>query len=70
MSRGSQRRRTPLVGQPPDSADPHEESVMTSQPGFTVDIDHNPYLPVNGREVSAIVTVTADGTGDTRPPSP
>jgi hypothetical protein len=43
---------------------------MTSQPGFTVDIDHNPYLPVNGREVSAIVTVTADGTGDTRPPSP
>jgi hypothetical protein len=43
---------------------------MTSLPGFTVDIDHNPYLPVNGREVSAIVTVTADGTGDTPPPSP
>ena len=43
---------------------------MTSLPGFTVDIDHNPYLPVNGREVSAIVTVTADATGDTPPPSP
>jgi von Willebrand factor type A C-terminal domain/von Willebrand factor type A domain len=42
---------------------------MTSLPGFTVDIDHNPYLPVNGREVSAIVTVTADGTGDTPPTS-
>jgi hypothetical protein len=42
---------------------------MTSLPGFTVDIDHNPYLPVNGSEVSAIVTVTADGTGDAPPPS-
>jgi len=41
---------------------------MTGLPGFTVDIDHNPYLPVNGREVSAIVTVTADATGDA--PSP
>ena len=40
---------------------------MTSLPGFTVDIDHNPYLPVNGREVSAIVTVTADGAGDAPP---
>ena len=40
---------------------------MTTPPGFTVDIDHNPYLPVNGNEVSAIVTVTADGSGDTPP---
>src|ERR1700749_514745 len=37
---------------------------MTSLPGFTVDIDQNPYLPVGGRDVSAIVTVTADQTGD------
>ncbi len=37
---------------------------MTSLPGFTVDIDQNPYLPVGGRDVSAIVTVTADGSGD------
>jgi len=40
---------------------------MTSLPGFTVDIDQNPYLPVGGRDVSAVVTVTADETGD--PPS-
>jgi hypothetical protein len=33
---------------------------MTSLPGFTVQIDQNPYLPVGGRDVSAIVTVTAD----------
>jgi hypothetical protein len=31
-----------------------------SMPGFTVEIDQNPYLPVGGREVSTIVTVTAD----------
>ena len=37
---------------------------MTSLPGFTVDIDQNPYLPVGGRDVSAIVTVTAHETGD------
>jgi hypothetical protein len=37
---------------------------MTSLPGFTVDIDQNPYLPVGGRDVSAVVTVTADATGD------
>jgi hypothetical protein len=37
---------------------------MTGLPGFTVDIDQNPYLPVGGRDVSAIVTVTADETGD------
>jgi hypothetical protein len=41
---------------------------MTSLPGFTVDIDQNPYLPVGGRDVSAIVTVSADETGDA--PSP
>src|SRR5215472_11950698 len=37
---------------------------MTGLLGFTVDIDHNPYLPTGGRDVSAIVTVTADQTGD------
>jgi von Willebrand factor type A C-terminal domain/von Willebrand factor type A domain len=36
---------------------------MTGLPGFTVDIDQNPYLPSGGRDVSAIVTVTADATG-------
>jgi von Willebrand factor type A domain len=35
--------------------------------GFTVDIDHNPYLPVGGRDVSAVVTVTADASGDALP---
>jgi hypothetical protein len=38
---------------------------MTSLPGFTVQIDQNPYLPVGGRDVSAVVTVTADADGDT-----
>jgi hypothetical protein len=33
---------------------------MTGLPGFTVQIDQNPYLPVGGRDVSAVVTVTAD----------
>jgi len=37
---------------------------MTTLPGFTVDIDQNPYLPAGGRDVSAVVTVTADETGD------
>ena len=37
---------------------------MTGLPGFTVEIDQNPYLPAGGRDVSAIVTVTADDTGD------
>jgi hypothetical protein len=41
---------------------------MTGLPGFTVDIDQNPYLPVGGRDVSAIVTVTADDTGDAPTP--
>jgi VWA domain-containing protein len=36
---------------------------MTGLPGFHVDIDQNPYLPAGGRDVSAIVTVTADATG-------
>ncbi len=35
----------------------------TVLPGFTVDIDQNPYLPVGGRDVSAIVTVTASADG-------
>jgi hypothetical protein len=43
---------------------------MTSLPGFTVDIDQNPYLPVGGRDVSAVVTVTADATGDAMSPEP
>ena len=33
---------------------------MTTLPGFTVEIDQNPYLPVGGQDVSAIVTVTAN----------
>ena len=40
---------------------------MTSLPGFTVQIDQNPYLPVGGRDVSAVVTVTADAVGDAAP---
>jgi von Willebrand factor type A C-terminal domain/von Willebrand factor type A domain len=36
---------------------------MTWLPGFTVDIDQNPYLPSGGRDVSAVVTVTADAAG-------
>jgi hypothetical protein len=43
---------------------------MTSLPGFTVDIDQNPYLPAGGRDVSAIVTVTADAIGDVPAPEP
>jgi hypothetical protein len=39
---------------------------MTGLPGFTVDIDQNPYLPVGGRDVSAVVTVTAQAG----PPAP
>jgi von Willebrand factor type A C-terminal domain/von Willebrand factor type A domain len=37
---------------------------MPSLPGFTVDIDQNPYLPMGGRDVSAVVTVTADASGE------
>jgi len=43
---------------------------MTSLRGFTVDIDHKPYLPAGARDVSAVVTVTADTSGDTPPPEP
>ena len=43
---------------------------MTSLPGFTVDIDHNPYLPAGDRQVSAIVTVTADAPEDFPPAQP
>ena len=43
---------------------------MTSLPGFTVDVDQNPYLPAGGRDVSAVVTVTADATGDAVSPAP
>jgi hypothetical protein len=32
-----------------------------SQPGFTVDVDHNQYLPEGGRDVSAVATVISDG---------
>jgi len=44
-----------------------------SLPGFTVDVDHNPYLSAGGRDVSAIVTVTASGepgAGPVAPPDP
>jgi len=43
---------------------------MPSLPGFTVDIDQNPYLPVGGRDVSAVVTVTADASGEVPSPGP
>ena len=43
---------------------------MTSLPGFTVDIDQNQYLPAGGRDVSAIVTVSADDGGDAPAPAP
>ena len=33
-----------------------------TQPAFTVDVDHNQYLPEGGRDVSAIATVVSDGT--------
>ena len=42
---------------------------MTSLPGFTVQIDQNPYLPVGGRDVSAVVTVTADAEATDGAPS-
>jgi hypothetical protein len=35
-----------------------------SLPGFTVDIDHNPYLPPGGRDVNGVVTVTASAAPD------
>src|ERR1700685_2369580 len=42
---------------------------MTSLPGFTVQIDQNPYLPLGGRDVSAVVTVTADAGATDGAPS-
>jgi hypothetical protein len=33
-----------------------------TQPPFSVDVDHNQYLPEGGRDVSAVATVTSDGT--------
>ena len=47
-----------------------DEAVDAILPGFTVDIDHNPYLPTGGRHVSAVVTVTADAPEDTPPRPP
>jgi hypothetical protein len=35
-----------------------------NRPDFTVDVDYNPYLPAGGRDVSAVVTVTAADHGD------
>jgi hypothetical protein len=41
-----------------------------SMAGFTVDIDQNPYLPPGGRDVSAVVTVTAAAPDDRLPSGP
>jgi len=35
--------------------------MVTEEPGFTVEVFQNEYLPQGGREVNAIVTVTATG---------
>jgi hypothetical protein len=43
---------------------------MTALPGFTVEIDQNPYLPAGGRDVSAIVTVTANSVAGGPSPAP
>jgi len=43
---------------------------MTTLPGFTVDVDHNPYLPPGGRHVGAVVTVSAVASDDTPLPVP
>jgi hypothetical protein len=43
---------------------------MTSLPGFTVEVDQNPYLSPGARDVSAVVTVTAGATGDATSPDP
>jgi von Willebrand factor type A C-terminal domain/von Willebrand factor type A domain len=32
-----------------------------TQPGFTIDVDQNQYLPADGRDVSAIVTIASSG---------
>ncbi len=44
-------------------------STGPALPGFTVDIDQNPYLPAGGRDVSAVVTVTADAAGSVPAPA-
>lgn len=36
---------------------------MTAAPGFTVEIDQNPYLPEGATRVDAIVSVSASGSG-------
>jgi len=43
---------------------------MTSLPGFTVEVDQNPYLSPGARDVSAVVTVTVGATGDATSPDP
>jgi hypothetical protein len=43
----------------------HPQNRTVSGPAFSVEVDQNPYLPAGGRDVSAIVTVTAsDSMGD------
>lgn len=42
---------------------------MSQQPAFTVDVDHNQYLAEGARDVSAIVTVTSEGTAAPKSPS-
>ncbi len=43
---------------------------MTDAPAFTVEVDHNSYLPVDANRVDAVVTVTAaDGTAGPAPAS-
>jgi hypothetical protein len=41
-----------------------------TNPGFTVDVDQNQYLPAGGRDVSAIVTVTSSGDPGGLPSAP
>src|SRR5260370_13164069 len=45
-----------------DLRGPTEETPLMSQPAFTVDVDHNQYLHDGARDVSAVATVTSDGT--------
>ena len=42
---------------------------MTGRPDFRVDIYQNEYLPADARQVNAILTVTAEGTGAAQPAS-
>jgi hypothetical protein len=41
-----------------------------TESGFTVDVDQNQYLPEGGRDVSAVVTVTAPVTAPAAPAAP